>query len=128
MDHSTRIVAAAREACQREALMWDHAVDETEQEVDQLIFVQHPGWVGGRAMIGQIQVDAIPLLNNQDGAIGLILLFGNTPSRSKALHAQQVEFFLLDAPGLGDHLVQVVADADQTTREDIGLTGRQRYR
>jgi len=107
--------------------MWDRAVDGTEQEVDQLIFVLHPGWAGGRAMTGQIQVDALPLLKNQDWAIGLILLFGNTPSRSKALHAQQVEFFLLDAPGLGDHLVQVVADADQTTREDIGLTRGERH-
>ena len=127
MKYSARVVAAAREPCQRESLLWHHAVDETEQEVEQLILVLHPGWAGGRAMTGQIQVDALPLLKNQDWAIGLILLFDNTPSRSKAFHAQQVEFFLLDALGLGDHLVQVVADADQTTREDIGLTGGQRY-
>ena len=61
--------------------MWDHVVDETEQEVEQLIFVLHPGWAGGRAMTGQIQVDALPLLKNQDWAIGLTLLFGNSLSR-----------------------------------------------
>src|SRR6476619_4491809 len=60
MKYSARVVAAAREPCQREALMWDRAVDETEQEVEQLIFVLHPGWAGGRAMAGQIQVDALP--------------------------------------------------------------------
>ena len=41
----------------------------------------------------------------ENRSIGLTLLFGTITSRSKALHAQQVEFFLLDAPGLGDHLV-----------------------
>ena len=38
----------------------DHTVDETEQKLEQLIFVLHPGWAGSRAMTGQIRVDALP--------------------------------------------------------------------